>query len=81
MKIRTQHGPAAWASALVNGDQSSLTTDDVIAMNHWRDAWLEQGEHVVGIVDGAEPHFSRNYHLYDRRYQGGDVIEYQILGA
>lgn len=76
---RTVTAPAAWASALVNGDQSGLTTEDIIAMNAWIKRELAPGESVVGTVDGAEPYFSKSYWLYDDRSQAGDVIDYQAL--
>lgn len=76
---RTVTAPAAWASALVNGDQSSLTVDDVVALNAWIKRDLEPGESVVGTVEGAEPYFSKSYWLYDNRFQWGDVLEYQTL--
>lgn len=76
---RTVTAPAAWASALVNGDQSSLTVDDVVALNAWIKRDLEPGESVVGTVEGAEPYFSKSYWLYDNRFQAGDVLEYQTL--
>lgn len=75
---RTVTAPAAWASALVNGDQSSLTAEDVVALNAWRKRELAPGESVVGTGDG-EPYFSKAYWLYDDRFSAGDVLEYQTL--
>lgn len=79
MIVRTVTAPAYWASALVNGDQSGLTTDEVIALNAWRKRELFPGESVVGIEDDAEPRFTKFYWLYDNRFVAGDVLEYQTL--
>lgn len=78
--------PAAWASALINGDYSGLTTEEALAAS----AWLAEhaGWSVVGTVpDDAEGYFSRHFDLHaGKRYRelfpgitGGTVIDYQLL--
>lgn len=78
MKVKTVTGPAAFASALVNGDQSSLTTEDVIALDKWRHYYLAPGDSVVSTTED-EPSFSWLYWLYDERSRGGDLIDYVVL--
>jgi len=79
MKVRTIFAPSFWASALINGDQSSLSTDDVIALNAWRRRELEEGEAVVSTK--GEAFFSRVTIIGPGQFFVGNVVEYQILGG
>ena len=80
MRVKQVTGPAAFASALINGDQSGLSTDDVIALNKWLNYYLEPGDSVVSTSDDEpEPYFSWSYWLYDERYRGGDLLRYVVL--
>jgi len=76
---RTETGPSHWASALVNGDQSGLTTDDVIAMNKWIVYALAKGEHVAS-TEGDE-FFSNATLIGPNEWFAGNVVEYTILGS
>lgn len=79
---RTVTGPASWASALINGDQSGLTTEDVIALNRWRARELQPGENIVSTHPAdAEPYFSKAYWLYDDRFNAGDLLDYVVLSS
>jgi hypothetical protein len=75
MRVRTIIAPAHWASALVNGDQSGMTTDEVIAMNAWRERELEPGESVVGT--NGDEFYSSHTIIGPAEYFAGTVIEYQ----
>ena len=76
MQIRTITAPAHWASALVNGDQSGMTTEDVIAMNAWRKREFEPRESVVGAGDEF---YSNGTLIGPNEWFRGTVIEYQLL--
>lgn len=78
MKARIITGPAYWASALVNGDQSGLTTDEVIRLNAWLAKELSPRESVVCCSE--ESRFTWHYALYGGECAGGDVLDYTVLG-
>lgn len=78
---RTITAPAAWASALVNGDFSGLDADESTACSRWKQRELSIGESVVSAVDDAEPRFTKSFRLYGGDAEGGDVIDYVVLSA
>jgi hypothetical protein len=78
--------PAAWASALVNGDQSGLSTAESAALAAWRRQ--EGAPNVVDVArdpdtgEALEARFTPFYGLYAGPlcpYQGGDVLDYVVL--
>lgn len=77
MNLQTITAPAYWASALVNGDYSSL---DVSEASHLR-AWMKDNC-VVSVLslagDDQESRFTKHYRLYDplAECSGGDVLDY-----
>jgi hypothetical protein len=77
--VRTLTGPVYWASALVNGDQSSLTADEVTRMNAWLERELQPGESIVSTH--AEPRFTWSFRLYGGECDGGEVIDYVVIGG
>ena len=77
MKSDTYTAPAAWASALVNGDYSGLDDADTLACRAWQESILPAR---VVSCDG-EPRFTWSYRLYGGLYDGGDVLDYQTLEA
>lgn len=54
-------GPAHWAPALVNGDQSGMTTEEVMHLNAWRRRL--RIANVVGTTDD-DPRWTRHLRLY-----------------
>ena len=77
MKSDTYTAPAAWASALVNGDYSGLDDADTLACRAWQESILPA--EVVGTK--GEPRFTWRYRLYGGLYDSGDVLDYQTLEA
>jgi len=73
-------GAACWASYFINGDASGLTDDERQLADDWCDRELGAND---AIVDCSEPYFTNHYDLYtgDRRYRGGDVVDYRVLSA
>lgn len=76
---RTITAPAAWASALVNGDFSGLDADESTACSRWKQRELSIGESVVSTVDDAEPRFTKSFRLYGGDAEGGDVLDYVVM--
>jgi len=79
--------PVYWASALINGDDSSFDImDDEDAEKERRllDSTMTSlfGNLRYEFTDVGEPHFSRNYHHYVEGdispVTGGDVAEYAV---
>ena len=79
LTVRKVTAPAYWASALVNGDPSGLSTDEVIHLNAWRKRELGPRDSVADCDDEAR--FTWFYPLYDplATCLSGDVLEYTIL--
>jgi hypothetical protein len=82
--VRTLTGPAYWASALINGDESGMEDAEVKLMNAWLARELEPGEQVVDVArdedgEGKEARFTWSYRLYGGDTEGGDVVDYVVL--
>lgn len=75
MNISEITGPAHWASALVNGDQSGLTAHEVVKLNAWRSR--EGIKTVLGTAEDSE-RFTWSYRLFapECDCDGGTVIDY-----
>jgi len=75
--------PAAWASALVNGDYTSFDYDgDDAEAARCEAAEIDLANNGWSIVDApGEPYFTWSYRLYDSGADcmGGDVLDYTIL--
>ncbi len=78
--------PAAWASALINGDYSGFDysneyEDDAARCAATEQNLADQGWSIVSCND--EPRFTCNYRLYDPYADcvGGEVLDYTILRA
>ena len=90
LEVGTVTGPAYWASALINGDDSSfdiMDEDDARrereALHAWVDDLTRDGWYVVDVArdeDGGpeEPSFSWLYGLYGGTASGGDVLDYVV---
>lgn len=80
MKCETITGPAHWASALINGDYSDLTTEECAQVA----AWLKREgiTSICGIADNSE-RFTWSLRLYapECNASGGNVCNYQYLTA
>jgi hypothetical protein len=78
--IHVATGAACWVSYLINGDASGLTDEERQLADDWCDRELGAND---AIVDCSEPYFTNHYDLYtgDRRYRGGDVVDYRVLSA
>lgn len=74
--------PAAWASALVNGDYSGLDEEDAAALDQWLKHTLPRGWSVVDVARDEEgdfePRFTHSYAMYGGTAQAGDVLDYVI---
>lgn len=76
--------PAHWASALINGDRSSLSREEALALSTWLD---EQGLIDADFVGTTgEKHFTWNFARYGIRsevgfglVEGGEVMLFQML--
>lgn len=89
------NAPAAWASAIVNGDRSGLSADEIAVLDHWLakqdERWPGVNFVSCGSYDGDEGFFSRHWDLYAEtrgwaecpaafaNTTGRQVIEYQGL--
>lgn len=79
--------PAAWASALVNGDYTGFWDGEYGAAAEaarCEAAEVELANAGWSIVDApGEPYFTWSYRLYDSGADctGGDVLDYTILRA
>lgn len=66
--------PSHWASALVNGDYSSLSDEESAQVRRWLS---REGVSVLSVVDGAEPRFTWHYDMFSgSEYKGGEVLAY-----
>jgi len=75
--------PAAWCSALVNGDTSGLNEADVAAFEKNVADLARDGWQVVDVVrdengEAQEPRFSWCYDLYGSTAQGGELLDYVV---
>lgn len=76
-------GPAAWATALVNGDYSGLQgPDDIPDLVHLV-RWLRAnpGYEIVDVArdedgEAKDPRFTWSYALHGGAHRGGDVVDY-----
>lgn len=86
VEFHTVTAPAAWASALVNGDESGLRdyapdADDIAAYETFRAELVAQGLAIVSTAtdesgESAEPRFTWHGLLYGSAYAGCDVLDY-----
>lgn len=69
-------GPAHWASYLINGDDSSMTPEELEACHRWQqriEPW-----YVVSTTDDEE-RFTNHYALHSgTEHGGGTVIDYIV---
>lgn len=75
--IRKIIAPAAWASALVNGDYSGLKPDEATRVRNWLDHELGPHERIIGCED--ESRFTWSFRFHGGDADGGDVLEYTTL--
>lgn len=74
----TVAGPAAWASYFINGDASSLTSEEIAQADAWRALACGDDGDIVSC-DG-EPYFSKSTIAWRTTpYRAGDVVDYAIL--
>lgn len=83
--------PACWASALINGDESSFILDDdegaaeIAAIDAALAPLTAKGWCVIGVVcddetgDPMEPWFTWSYAVHGGTAKGGNVIDYVIV--
>ena len=74
--------PTAWASALINGDYTSLTRLEVDRCSVIEDNLLREGWSIVSDVEDSD-RLTGRYDLYDpdSGFLGGNVTDYVILCA
>lgn len=80
LKIQTFTAPSDWASYLINGDESSITPQDLTACNLWLD-WVGLGM-PVGVVLDVD--FGRSFDgdciAYTQcQMRAQDIAEYAFL--
>lgn len=81
IEVGEEVGPAYWASALVNGDESGMDEREIPIMEAWVERLARDGWRVVSTKDDEEPWFTWNYRLHSGDYAGpagGDVITYIV---
>ena len=81
-EISTITLPAAWASAIINGDYSGLDYHDPAEAQRCRERVAELRGDGWDIVDCEdEAHFTWSYRLADPGADcyGGDVLEYAMV--
>ncbi len=83
--------PACWASALINGDESSFSLDDdggdaeIAAIDAALAPLTAEGWFVVDVArdeetgESQEPWFTWSYDLYGGTAKGGEVLDYVIM--
>lgn len=78
LKVDTITAPALWAPALINGDYSSLDTEECRHIAAWVKTNLPG--YVVSIANTEEPRFTWSYILYDplTTCEGGLVLDYVV---
>lgn len=77
LQLHTIEAPEHWASALVNGDFSGLTTAEAMQVQAWRERELPADASICGCADEAR--FTWHYRLFGGDADGGSVLEYQYL--
>lgn len=83
METDTVTGPACWASALINGDDSSFSLDEdggaaeIAALDAWASRLAADGWSVVSVVEGSE-RFTWSYRLHGGMAEGGEVCDYIV---
>lgn len=82
LEVTVATAPAAWASALVNGDWSGMSDDDTRACRDWIES---QRPYAVADVqrnadgEACDPRFTWHYTLYGGTAAGGEVLDYVML--
>lgn len=81
MALQTITGvaPSHWASALINGDWSAISTEESIQVSRFRD-WLLSGDSRGSVVSCSEESFFA--HRHDATQFGvlaADCVTYQAL--
>ncbi len=81
-------GPAHWASALVNGDESGLDQREIDQLEQWTANLAKDGWYVVDTArdeetgEGRESRFTNHWQVHnpydDPQIRGGDVIDYVV---
>jgi hypothetical protein len=69
--------PACWASALVNGDLSSLDEAEARLCVHEVRRLAHLGWRIVG-TNNCEPRYTSQYRLYGGAAEAGHVLTYVI---
>ena len=75
MKVDSITLPAAWASYLVNGDDSGLSERERDQADSRLARVLEPGQYIVGTVYD-DPWFSWDFDLYGGDCRGGQINRY-----
>jgi hypothetical protein len=70
--------PAYWACALINGDESGMSDEEIAEMDTYLADALRDGWQVVSTVDDSE-RFTWSYDLYGGSCAGGDVLDYVVV--
>ncbi len=81
IRVETITLPAAWASALVNGDFSGLDNMERQRCERYVAELANDGWHVIDVArdddgEGLESRFTWSFNLYGGDCQGGDVLDY-----
>ena len=79
MEMDTVTLPSYWASALINGDYSSLDAQEGARVKALVAQYAKEGWTFEDCTD--EPRFTWSYDLYDTgaTCSGGEVLDYTVL--
>lgn len=83
IEVDTVTLPAEWAPALINGDRSGLSDDEVAALDGYLARYAAKGWRVVDVArddngEPCEPYFSWSYGFHGGTARGGDLLLYVI---
>ena len=86
ISIDTTTLPAAWASYLVNGDDSGLEDGERDRADAWLKQVLPEGAGVVDVArdvdgEGLGPRFTWSFRMYGGNAEGGEVLDYVTHGT
>jgi hypothetical protein len=74
IEVETIDGPEAWASYLINGDDSDMDPEEIELADKWV---ASLAPYSVVSADG-ESHITHSFSQYDPRFTSGSVISYTL---
>lgn len=77
LNAKTFEAPEHWACALINGDFSGMTENEIGHMHCYLENELPADYAIVSCAD--ESRFTWSYRLYGGEANGGHVLQYTYL--